>query len=181
MSLFMPQSSFLPRLLASNICRFAVNNANFASWKFSSSFAPLQASAKTWSSLEKPIPLFLSLSLFVSSVIQRRGSRNVTSRSLKGLFLTFFSSEAVYFPREIIVIFPRHSGSLRSVKSCEITGHPFFANFSWTYCTGMEYCLGAISPMTTLENYCRVTRSNGWSLDPMFVICSFCRFAFVRR
>lgn len=142
MSLFMPPVLLPSTLLPSNICRFAVNNAKFASLEIFTLSNPRKVE-------ETDLSVSLSFSFF-------RNSKKGIESYYKSLVerVTF---SPVHFPRPsrgIIVIFPRHS--CLSQKSCEITAHSFFVEL--LYCTlGMEYWLegGAISPMTTLENYRR--------------------------
>lgn len=149
----MPPVLLPSTLLPSNICRFAVNNAKFASLEIFTLSNPRKV---------EETDLSVSLSLFLSFVIQRRGSRVITSHLLKGLLFHLFTSHAPleglswYFL--VIAASPRNLAKLPPI--------PFSWNFSWTYCTlGMEYWLegGAISPMTTLENYRREV--DGWNLD----------------
>ena len=115
--------SFHPSL-PSNVCRFAVNNANFAS---PANFHPLQ-SAKSWTSLKNPISLFSLFSL--STVIRKKGDREILQVTCwKGYF--FSRSFSTPLSRDYRRYFLVTVSSPVPVKSCEITGHSFFANFPY--------------------------------------------------
>lgn len=112
MSLFMPPVLLPSTLLPSNICRFAVNNAKFASLEIFTLSNPRKVE-------ETDLSVSLSFSFF-------RNSKKGIESYYKSLVerVTF---SPVHFPRPsrgIIVIFPRHS--CLSQKSCEITAHSFF-------------------------------------------------------
>lgn len=108
----MPPVLLPSTLLPSNICRFAVNNAKFASLEIFTLSNPRKV---------EETDLSVSLSLFFF-----RNSKKGIESYYKSLVerVTF---SPVHFPRPsrgIIVIFPRHS--CLSQKSCEITAHSFF-------------------------------------------------------
>lgn len=152
----MPPVLLPSTLLPSNICRFAVNNAKFASLEIF-----------TLSNPRKVEETDLSVSLSFSFVIQRRGSRVITSHLLKGLLFHLFTSHAPleglswYFL--VIAASPRNLAKLPPI--------PFSWNFSiarWGWNIGSR---AGLFPRWLLWRIIVARSMDETWIESMFVIC----------